>query len=264
MGSNTPRLPISPYYVNGGFSGLIPAFSGSALCTRPAALLIDDFFSLSVESAGDFAGCPPEVLSQRLLGAEATKRVLKAQEAYASEGVAGSPAKKDVRRALTYQFAGAFVDSTIPSVKEGQVLVGAPPEKRFSLSFLSLKAAALPGISRELAAALAGSWTSALLFRKPLAALATSLASPGPTLSLFLGRRRRNLCSSPPLLPSQCPMLHCHTVQTRLWQKERSPLGPRRPKGSQNPALWEQLRQGRRKRGARPLLPRPSLEAPRA
>ena len=50
------------------------------------------------------------------------------------------------------------------------MLVSAPPEKRLALSFLSLKAAALPGISRELAAALAGSWTSVLLFRKPLAA----------------------------------------------------------------------------------------------
>ena len=236
MGSNTPRQPISPYYVNGGFSGLIPAFSGSALCTRPAALVIDDFFSLSVESAGDFAGCPPEVLSQRLLGAEATKRVLKAQEAYASEGVAGSPAK-DVRRALTYQFAGAFVDSTIPSVKEGQVLVGAPPEKRFSLSFLSLKAAALPGISRELAAALAGSWTSALLFRKPLAACLCSFfklglghvsGQPGSDvvpLSRAQAQELVLLAALAPIAVSNVALPHCTDASLA---KGAKPFGPTR------------------------------------
>ncbi|CAE7627177.1 unnamed protein product [Symbiodinium sp. CCMP2456] len=126
-------------------------------------------FSVSVEAASQYACCGKDELHERLLQAESTQRVLRAQAAYASESVAGSPAK-DLLGALTYQLAGAFVDSSTDSVSEGQVLVSAPPEKRLALSFLSLKTASLPGISRELAAALSGSWTSVLLFRKPLAA----------------------------------------------------------------------------------------------
>ncbi|CAE7778977.1 unnamed protein product [Symbiodinium sp. CCMP2592] len=132
------------------------------------ALVIDDYFSLSVECLDDFAECPSEALPQKLLQAESTQRVLTAQAAYASENVQG-PAK-DLLGALTYQVAGAYVDSSVQSVREGQILVGAPPGKRLALAFLSLKASALPGISKELAAAFSGSWTSALLFRKPLAA----------------------------------------------------------------------------------------------
>ncbi|CAE7224840.1 unnamed protein product [Symbiodinium sp. CCMP2592] len=132
------------------------------------ALVIDDYFSLSVECLDDFAECPSEALPQKLLQAESTQRVL-TQAAYASEDVQGSPAK-DLLGALTYQVAGAYVDSSVQSVREGQILVGAPPGKRLALAFLSLKASPLPGISKELAAAFSGSWTSALLFRKPLAA----------------------------------------------------------------------------------------------
>ena len=142
------------------------------------ALVIDDYFALSVEPLGPLTSCSPDQLRDRLLGAESTQRVLRAQAAYATESVAGSPAK-DLLGALNFQAAGAFVDSSIESVLEGQVLVSSPPEKRLALSFLSLKAAALPGISRELAASLAGSWTSLLLFRKPLAACLSSFFSLG-------------------------------------------------------------------------------------
>ena len=68
------------------------------------ALVIDDFFSVSIEPAAPYLSCPKSKLPQLLLQAESTQRVLRAQAAYDRESFAGSPAK-DLLGALTYQLA---------------------------------------------------------------------------------------------------------------------------------------------------------------
>ena len=130
-------------------------------------LIIDDFFSLSTEPVSK-----PAHLSAAAL------RVEQARACYAAEGVAGSP-HKDINGAELFQAAGAQINSTPGPLKEGRVLVSAPTPKVLSLAYISLKAAALPAITEELASNLAGSWISVLMFRRCLFAILDSFFALG-------------------------------------------------------------------------------------
>ena len=119
-------------------------------------LIIDDYFSLSVEEK---EVDPAE--------SKAADLVARAREAYDSAGVLGSP-HKDVNGAFLFQAAGAQVDATDGPVQDGKVFVSAPTSKLLALAYISLKAASLPVITEEFASNLAGSWISALMFRRCL------------------------------------------------------------------------------------------------
>ena len=120
------------------------------------ALVIDDYFALSAEPIGLAEGLSGRGLSDALRSSAAASCVLRAKAAYSAEDLNGSD-HKDVLGSLSFRAAGAHVDSSIESVRDGLVLIGAAPEKRLALAWISLKAACLPQISEELASALAGS-----------------------------------------------------------------------------------------------------------
>eukprot|EP00439_Symbiodinium_sp_Y106_P057394 s126_g8.t1 len=129
-------------------------------------LIIDDYFALSCEPLPSLPS-QAEDLAAALGQSRAALAVDTAKRAYEAEGVVGSP-HKDVLGSLSFRAGGAHIDSEPQTVSEGQVLVSSPPEKRLALSYLSLICASLPCLSQELASALAGCWTSVLLYRRCL------------------------------------------------------------------------------------------------
>ncbi|CAE7467038.1 unnamed protein product [Symbiodinium microadriaticum] len=136
-------------------------------------LIIDDYFALSCEPVSSVDGLGSPSFAASLQRSRAGQAIARAKAAYDAEGVKGSD-HKDVLGSLTTRAGGAHIDSELATVAEGQVLVGAPPEKRIALSYLSLKSAALPQLSRELASGLAGCWTSVLLYRRCLSSCLNS------------------------------------------------------------------------------------------
>lgn len=90
--------------------------------------------------------------------------------AYDKESVLGSP-EKDVVASQHFAVVGAEIDSSQKARSRGTVLVVASLSKRLSLASLSLRAAALPVISRGLASRLSGTWTSVLMFRRCLVSI---------------------------------------------------------------------------------------------
>ena len=175
------------------------------------ALVIDDYFALSCEDVDPLLGIPESEVCEVLRSSRATSCVLIAQAAYDREGLAGSSHKDDFG-SLLYTVAGAQVDSTLPTVLDGQVVVGTPLQKRLALSYVSLKTASLPAISEELASCLSGSWISVLQFRKCFSSILDfffllgrkdSTADSGSRLR-FLPRKAANEIS---LLAALAPVL---------------------------------------------------------
>ena len=138
--------------------------------------MIDDYFAVSQEPLQNFKGLDGPALGKALQQASSTRKVLKAKDVYLREGLPGSD-HKDVLGALVFKAAGAHVDSSVESVEDGAVLVGSPPEKRLALSYVSLQASSYSHITEELAAALAGSWISVLMYRRCLMACLNSFFS---------------------------------------------------------------------------------------
>eukprot|EP00435_Cladocopium_sp_Y103_P041190 s587_g11.t1 len=123
------------------------------------ALVIDDYFSLSVE-AGD--SLPDAGFAHQSL--------LAARGIYEAEKLQGSP-EKDVDASLTLKAAGAEIRSSLENVKLGYVPVGAPVAKRLALSVLSLRAACLPATNGKILSRLAGNWVAVLQYRKCLSSI---------------------------------------------------------------------------------------------
>lgn len=118
------------------------------------SLVIDDFFSISRETASS--------------NPEESKSVAcwkTAKQLYKNDAVLGSD-EKDIVGSDDFQVIGSEIDSSDRARSLGLISVGAPLSKRLALSALTLKAAALPVISRSLASRLAGNWTSVLMFRR--------------------------------------------------------------------------------------------------
>lgn len=126
-------------------------------------LVIDDFFSLSVHPCG---ADPKLSASQRSFD--------KAIEAYDKEDVLGSK-EKDIQVSRHFKVVGAEVNGSEKAVSRGSVTVGAPVQKRLAMTLLSLRAAALPVISKSFAAQLAGNWTSIFLYRRCLTCLLSKI-----------------------------------------------------------------------------------------
>ena len=122
-------------------------------------LCIDDFFCVSVE---------PSNLDPS--HSVAHKAYEAAQTAYREHGLLGSP-HKDIIAQDTGKTIGAFVNSGEEARKRGLVTVGAPPEKRVALSFLTLFLCQLTHTSDSLHLCLLGAWISILAYRRPLMAI---------------------------------------------------------------------------------------------
>jgi len=117
-------------------------------------LIIDDYFAI---------GCEPVGTSS--LNSFAATALARAREVYDKAGLEGSP-EKDVEAQKVFKAAGAEIISSDEAVAAGLTTVAAPLAKRIALSTLSLRAARLGSITPKLAARLAGSWTSVLLYRR--------------------------------------------------------------------------------------------------
>ena len=129
---------------------------------------------------------PPVAASERLLR--------QAKKAYAAEGVVGSDAKDQFSQRV-FCAAGAQIDASAPTVSAGLVLVGLPAHRRLALAHASLTVAAERYISEELASILAGSWVTALLYRRCLMAAIGPLFSLGKRVSQVGGSLLRPLPS---------------------------------------------------------------------
>ena len=119
-------------------------------------LVIDDYFSVSVEDAST----PPHLSKSAALHC-------KAQGAYERASLLGSP-DKDVIAADYAKIIGAQIDSRPSTRKRGLALLGAPGQKRYGLSWISLILAQIRWTSDSLHLCLLGGWSSALLYRRPL------------------------------------------------------------------------------------------------
>ncbi len=118
-------------------------------------LVIDDFFSVSIEPKGS---------SQASLSAKAFDV---AQEAYSKYGLLGSP-EKDVRDAPKAKVIGAEVSADETALRFRCPSVSAPATKRFGLSWISLQISQLSHTTDSLHLSLLGGWTSILMYRRPM------------------------------------------------------------------------------------------------
>ena len=121
-------------------------------------LVIDDFFSVSIEEAKQFkSGAKPTSM----------KRFDLAQQAYDGAELLGSR-DKDVVCSTSSKIAGAELISDDYVRSLGLITLAPPAAKRLALSFLSLELCRLNWSTDALHACLIGGWTSCLMFRRPL------------------------------------------------------------------------------------------------
>ena len=119
-------------------------------------LVIDDYFCISKESIST----PNE-------DSYAHSSYLRAQQAYNQYGLLGSPAK-DVHCDNEGKVIGAHVNSGVAARRRGLVTLAAPPAKRISLSFITLRLCAQTHTTDALHLCLIGGWISMLSYRRPL------------------------------------------------------------------------------------------------
>ncbi len=122
-------------------------------------LVIDDYFCISKEPAS-----LPNNQSR------AFKCYQTAQDAYLKHKLMGSPAK-DVLCQNEGKAIGAFLNSGHAARSRGLVTLSAPPEKRVSLSFITLHMCALTHTSDSLHLCVLGGWVSMLAYKRPLMAI---------------------------------------------------------------------------------------------
>ena len=131
-------------------------------------LIIDDFFTISCETASFQAG-----------GESASYGLLKrAKAAYAAESLIGSD-EKDIVSQRCFKVAGAEIDTSAPTTADGLALVGYPVEKRLALAAASLRAAQCSHLTPELGDMLCGSWVACLMYRRCLMSVLDKLFSIG-------------------------------------------------------------------------------------
>ena len=140
-------------------------------------LVIDDYFVVSREDvrAVNSEGCCPSSRS--------VEKLMVAKGAYKREKIEGSD-DKDVLGASVFKVVGGEVNSAPSSVARGNVPVGAPAQKRWSLAMLSAAAAVLPCTTDSLHSSLLGSWISVLLYRRPLISIISELFKVIPASEL--------------------------------------------------------------------------------
>ena len=143
-------------------------------------LVIDDYFSVSVHQVCD-ASEPACV-----------DHVRRAKAAYQRVQLAGSD-DKDVWGEPFAKIAGAEVNSSERACSLGLITLASPACKRLALATVSLEAARFSQISDSLMLSLLGSWTSSLLFRRPLMSVLQAVYEVVPHSSIKPGSPR--LCA---------------------------------------------------------------------
>ena len=130
------------------------SFLGSSCAS---GLVIDDFYSVSVEKVGAPRESTPWAVEQ----------INAAREVYLGEGLLGSN-EKDVIDAPKAKVTGAELDSSDAVRKHGVVTLASPASKRLSLAFVSLELARLRYTTDSLHLCLVGGWVHSLLYRRPM------------------------------------------------------------------------------------------------
>ncbi|CAK8990023.1 unnamed protein product [Durusdinium trenchii] len=186
-----------------------------------SGLVIDDFFSISVEDAAN--GRWPDEKSEWIDTAQAPqgiKQILLARKAYADAGLEGSPLK-DLVDEEKGKIIGAEVDSSSLTRSLGLVLVAAPVRKRLALSYISLELAAKDTTSDALHACLIGGWVSAAMYRRPFMSI---LQKAYKIQMSEVDQERpktvnlpRSVAEELTLLAVLCPLMHKH-IQSK-WSK---------------------------------------------
>ena len=124
--------------------------------TELQGLCIDDFFCVSVESLSSDQG-----------SSKAKRAYDRAQRAYKTYGLLGSP-QKDIISSDSGKTIGALVNSSENARRHNLITVGAPPEKRIGLSSLTLQVCRLSHTTDALHLCLLGAWVSVLSYRRTL------------------------------------------------------------------------------------------------
>ena len=119
-------------------------------------LVIDDYFCVSKEPAS-----LPNNQSKAFRCYQA------AQLAYDDHKLLGSPAK-DIQCENEGKAIGAFINSGHAARSRGLITLSAPPEKRVSLSFITLHLCAMSHTSDSLHLCILGNWISMLAYKRPL------------------------------------------------------------------------------------------------
>eukprot|EP00435_Cladocopium_sp_Y103_P048109 s535_g14.t1 len=175
-----------------------------------SGLFIDDFFLIGRERLHE----PP-------LHTAASRALAKARQVYASEGLLGSE-EKDVVAESRFKAAGAEVISDVAAVSSGLTTVGAPVMKRLALAALSMRVAALPGVTPNLVSRLAGNWTSVLMYRRCLCAVVDGLFALGTRALDFSPETimplPRAICTELVVLATLAPVM-CSNVAVEYLQK---------------------------------------------
>lgn len=175
------------------------------LCHVWEALIIDDYFIV-----GSHDRFKPKEQS------EVFQHLVQAREAYRKHQLPGS-IEKDVVAEDLFKAAGAEIDSRDEVVSMGLTLVGAPLAKRLGLSLLTLRIAALSGISTKLASRLSGSWVSVLLFRRCLSSIVSEFFAVGAKGSQseenVIVPLKRSVASELAMLASVAPLI-CSDVSS--------------------------------------------------
>ena len=119
-------------------------------------LVIDDYYCVSREKA-----TTPNSSSA------AYGRYVKSQQAYKDHCLLGSP-QKDILGDNEGKAIGAYVNSSERARSRGLITLAAPPEKRLSLSHLTLQVCSLTHTTDSLHLCLVGGWVSLLNYRRPM------------------------------------------------------------------------------------------------
>ena len=123
-----------------------------------SGLVIDDFFSVSVQAPGSPEDSQAAVIHDRALAA------------YAKAQLDGSPGK-DVRAMPLGKVAGCELDASDGTRGWGRILAGAPREKRLCIASITLAIAALPRSTDSLHLSVLGAWTWIIMYGRPLMAI---------------------------------------------------------------------------------------------
>ena len=118
-------------------------------------LVIDDYFAISSQPKNP--ACETK----------AATAFDSAQGAYCQHKILGSPAK-DLRSVDQGKVIGASVNASDRALSCGVCPLGAPGQKRFALSWISLQLSTMTHTSDSLHLCLIGGWVSCLGFRRPL------------------------------------------------------------------------------------------------
>ena len=122
-------------------------------------LVIDDYFAVAVSDRFEKEAVTEDV-----------RCFNEANKAYVQEKILGSPAK-DIVGERCAKVVGAQINSSETALSRGLCTIGAPPAKRYALSWITLMVCQLAYTTDVLHVCLLGAWVSVLMYRRPLMSL---------------------------------------------------------------------------------------------